>query len=227
MHPGTSGFPTGAVYPYSSLAPGGNIIVSAATAPTPSTVRFRASHEPARQLWLPWTARLVEPLAYLYALSLFAVWLIEGSNTVSALHLGWWFSWQVLILVIILPPYVIAYRGTFDGIDDSNAKYTIAEQASAWIHIRILVQFLVVLTAAVVNLVFFVLRIIDFISDCGTGSLCDSQTTSFALVTALSFIQVSIALVLAFFIAKCPVLSRAIAIPAPPQAPKRETRLGL
>jgi len=161
--------------------------------------------------------RLLEPLVCAYMFCLFALWLIDGSDIAINLQLGYWFAWQLLLVVILVPPYVAAYRGTFDGVEDRVGRKLIVEKAAVWIHVRTYVQLIGALAAAVVNWVFFGLRIAEFINNCGTGTLCDSETTAFAVVTILAAILGILALVLALVITQFPILSSVIVMPAPIQ----------
>ncbi len=178
---------------------------------------YRPAHAPSPKLKWLWASQLFPPVACVYALLLFGLWLIDGSSLSDPLQIGYWFSWQVPMFAIIVTPYVAAYRGTFDGLEDGSGLL-IAEQSASWINFRMFVQLLLVLGAAAEDIVFFVLRVIDMVSNCDTGSACDLGTSEYAASAGISIVMALVALLIAFMIAKCPMLSSAALIPAPPPA---------
>lgn len=189
-------------------------------------VVFREEQTIGPRLQCAWASQLVVPLICVYVLCLFCLWLIDGADSAQSLRLGWWFAWQLLALLVLLPPYVETYRGAFDGVDDGSHEM-IVERSVAWIQTRVYVQFIATLAAATVSGVFFVARVIDLAYHCDVGTYCNRETTTFAMATAISLIQCMLCLFLSFLVSRCFSLAKLAAIPAPPPASKRHRDLRL
>jgi hypothetical protein len=135
-------------------------------------------------LWWKWVMRTVEGCALMYGISLAILWSMDASH--NDLHLGWWFGWQLLYLMMLVPPCLT--------------------EAPHWVKIRTIVLFVLTLCVLGCNISFFVVRVVDFVRNCDTGSSCDVLQTMYAIAIVLALFQTLIASILLWLLCKCPAL---------------------
>jgi hypothetical protein len=123
--------------------------------------------------------------AQAHAWGLFILWMMDAAH--NDLRMGWFFSWQIVWIVGLVPPDVRCDR--------------------KWLRVRRLVHFLSALASLCVDVAFIVLRVIDFISKCDTGSSCEVLMTQYVVATAIAAIMGLSSVALLYVMTKCPGLS--------------------
>jgi hypothetical protein len=143
--------------------------------------------------------RSLEVVVLCYAIFPSVQLLIQGAERVPELRLGYWLCWQLYALLLLVLPYVSTYLPTPHPTQDD---YVVQQSPGAAL-LLYCVQLLTAAALFVVNLVFAVLRLVDLLSHCDTGSQCDAQTTSYVVLMFCAACQSLLGLVALVYVARC------------------------
>lgn len=160
--------------------------------------------------------RRIEVFFVLHALFCSLILVSGGANRTPELNLGYWFGWSPLVLVVFLVPYVTTYDDDESMAQDNNVPLPndyIVKISVASIWIRYHVQLLLSALITVCYATFFAFRLAELLADCGTGTQCDLETTSYVLYCACAFIMFVCGLGVFLVLFTCPVVSPHVSIP--------------
>lgn len=161
--------------------------------------------------WLS-ACRRIETFFAVYVLFYTIVSVFSGANRTPELHHGYWFGWHWLVGLAYLIPYVTTYSSDVCS-DTSMANDYLVRVGVNNIWIRYHVQIVLGMTLLVTNGLFFAFRISDFVGNCGAGTQCDAQTTSYVLYLLCSFMMALCSLGVLIVLVTCPVVSPHVALP--------------